>query len=147
VALRREDGSAWEPAIKVSDTPAKVVNPGRKQVARVYGQRGKAVADVLALADEELGAPLHVNHHSDPILERTITRISEVEQLLVPFSTEPVDQHEAILAARARRDADLERLDPGVRRLVNPHVYHVSLSDAVAEMKTTLIHEARTGNG
>ena len=147
VALRREDGRTWDPAIKVSDTPAKVVNPGRKQVARIYGQRGKAVADLLALADEEIRAPLHVNHHSDPILERTITRISEVEQLLEPFSSAPVDQHEVVLAARARREADLERLDPGVRRLVNPHVYHVSLSDAVAEMKTSLIHEARTANG
>lgn len=146
VALEREDGSTWDPAIKVSDTPAKVVNPGRKQVARIYGHRGKAVVDLMALLDEELAVPLHVNHHADPILERTITRISRVEQLLEPFSSDPVDQREAILVARDRRDADLARLDPGVLRLVNPHVYHVSLSDRIAEMKSRLITEARTSN-
>ena len=42
---------------------------------------------------------------------------------------------------RQRREADLARLDPGVRRLVNPHIYHVSLTDAVADLRTRLIEE------
>ncbi|MBY5164519.1 nicotinate phosphoribosyltransferase [Salsipaludibacter albus] len=143
----QDESASWQPAIKVSDTPAKVVNPGRKRVVRVYGQRGKAVADVLAHADEDLAAPLHVNHHATPGISRTITRISEVEDLLEPMARDGIDQHEAILAARERRDADLARLDPGVLRLVNPHVYHVSLSDRIATMKADLVAEARASNG
>lgn len=146
VALQEEDGPDWKPAIKVSDTPAKVVNPGRKKVVRIFGQRGKAVADVLAHVDDRVEAPLHVNHHASPGIERTITRISEVEELLEPFSRGPVDQHQAILDARVRRDADLDRLDPGVRRLVNPHVYHVSLTDRIFAMKQHLVAEARESN-
>ena len=38
-------------------------------------------------------------------------------------------------AARDRRAADVERLDPGVRRLVNPHVYHVSITDELFTLK------------
>mgnify|MGYP000889423972 CR=1 FL=1 len=33
----------------------------------------------------------------------------------------------------------LARLDPGVKRLINPHIYHVSLSDALWRVKQDLI--------
>jgi nicotinate phosphoribosyltransferase len=36
----------------------------------------------------------------------------------------------------------LERLDPGVKRLVNPHVYHVSVTRRLADLKARLIAEA-----
>jgi nicotinate phosphoribosyltransferase len=38
-----------------------------------------------------------------------------------------------------RRHADEERLDPGVRRLINPHIYHVSLSDTLWQLKQDLL--------
>jgi nicotinate phosphoribosyltransferase len=31
------------------------------------------------------------------------------------------------------------RLDPGVRRLINPHIYHVSVTERLWEMKQKLI--------
>jgi nicotinate phosphoribosyltransferase len=43
---------------------------------------------------------------------------------------------------RERRDADIERLDPGVRRLMNPHIYHVSLSEKLWKMKQDLVASA-----
>jgi nicotinate phosphoribosyltransferase len=33
----------------------------------------------------------------------------------------------------------MERLDAGVKRLVNPHVYHVSLSEQLWDLKQRLI--------
>jgi len=42
---------------------------------------------------------------------------------------------------RERRRADLDRLDPGVKRLVNPHIYHVSLSQKMWDLKQDLIDE------
>ena len=47
---------------------------------------------------------------------------------------------------RRQRDADLERLDPGIRRLVNPHIYHVSLSQQLWDLKQELIEDARSQN-
>jgi hypothetical protein len=41
------------------------------------------------------------------------------------------------------RDADLACLDPGVNRLMNPHIYHVSLSDNLRALKQNLIAAAR----
>jgi nicotinate phosphoribosyltransferase len=42
---------------------------------------------------------------------------------------------------RGRRQSDLDRLDPGVRRLINPHVYHVSLTTELWELKRRLVAE------
>jgi nicotinate phosphoribosyltransferase len=36
----------------------------------------------------------------------------------------------------------VRRLDPGVRRLMNPHIYHVSLTQALWDLKQELIGEA-----
>jgi nicotinate phosphoribosyltransferase len=43
---------------------------------------------------------------------------------------------------RARRRVDISCLDPGVRRLMNPHVYHVSLTQRLWDLKQTLIESA-----
>ena len=38
--------------------------------------------------------------------------------------------------------ADVNRLDPGVRRLINPHIYHVSLTQRLWDLKQELIGTA-----
>ena len=44
---------------------------------------------------------------------------------------------------RARRVADIERLDAGVRRLINPHIYHVSLTEQLWDLKQRVIADAQ----
>jgi nicotinate phosphoribosyltransferase len=142
VAVTDEQG--WRPAIKVSDTPAKVVNPGRKRVHRLYDQRGLATVDLMSLVDEELEYPLEVHHHRDSGVARVLerSRVSASEELLEKTRLEPpVDDPAVVAEARKRRVADLERLDPGVKRLVNPHVYHVSVTRRLAELKAQVIAE------
>lgn len=139
-----DGGADWRPAIKLSDTPAKTVNPGRKRVYRLYDQRGLATVDLMALADETLEYPLRVHHHHEVGVSRVLEkdRVSEVEELLVEMPLEaPADDSAIIDESRKRRVADLERLDLGVKRLVNPHVYHVSITSRLAELKTRLAEE------
>jgi nicotinate phosphoribosyltransferase len=144
VAVDGEEG--WRPAIKVSDTPGKMVNPGRKRVHRLYDRRGLATVDLMSLDDEEIVYPLEVLHHHEAGVLRVLeaTQVSESEDLLAEARLEPpLDDPGAVAEARARRVADLERLDPGVKRLVNPHVYHVSVTRRLAELKSRLAAEAR----
>jgi nicotinate phosphoribosyltransferase len=139
------DGTDWRPAIKVSDTPAKMVNPGRKRVHRLYDQRGLATVDLMSLADETLEYPLELRHHHEAGVRRTLeeSRVSAVEELLEKARLEPpVDDPAVVAEAKGRRMADLERLDPGVKRLVNPHVYHVSVTRRLFELKARLAEEA-----
>lgn len=146
VSIRSDD--EWMPAIKLSDTPAKVINPGRKQVLRIYDRRGSATADVLVQQGEDLGDNVTLYNATEPGVMRNLTPadISSMEPILEPFDPwVQLDEREEIDAARLRRQADLERLDAGVRRVVNPHVYHVSLSQASHDLKQDLIEKMRAG--
>ncbi len=147
VALEVE--GQMRPAIKISESVAKTLNPGDKRVWRLYDSRGKATADLLALADEDPGsqARITLHHPSDHTKYRTLSReeISEIEPLLVEVLRDGrlVADLPSLDEIRARRRADVERLDPGVRRLVSPHIYHVSLSQRLWDLKQDLIHQAR----
>jgi nicotinate phosphoribosyltransferase len=70
--------------------------------------------------------------------------ISEIEPLLVPVMRDGRLLYElpSIEAIRQRRQADLQRLDPGVRRIVNPHIYHVSLTKRLWDLKQELVRSA-----
>jgi nicotinate phosphoribosyltransferase len=142
------EGGEWRPAIKISNTLSKIANPGVKQVWRIMDDRGKATADVVALADETLSErPLLLHHATTADVSRHLTaeHISEMEPLLIPVGEMMLgSSHEQLEEARKRRQADLERLDPGVRRLVNPHLYHVSLSDRLYRLKQELVERYST---
>ncbi len=139
------DEGKWTPAIKISETPEKTPNPGHKNVWRLYDTRGRASADVLGLDDENLNAmdEITLHHPLKPGAYRTLQRedISEIEPLLVDIirDGEVVYDRPSLEEMRARRQADVERLDPGVRRLMNPHIYHVSLTQNLWEHKQNLI--------
>jgi nicotinate phosphoribosyltransferase len=111
----------------------------------VYDRRGKATADLLSLDDED---PREVDrvllhHPTEHTTYRVLDQrdISEAELLLVDVLREGQLIYEcpSIEEMRERRRADVERLDPGVKRLVNPHIYHVSLTERLWDLKQELI--------
>jgi len=144
-----EEQGKWMPAIKVSESQAKIPNPGRKQIWRLYDRRGTATADVLGTVDERLSMdePLTLHHPVIPTAVRRLEAgaISEVEVLPIPVVREGrrVSEPPSMEELRRRRIADLDRLDPGVRRLINPHVYHVSLTEAMWNLKVGLVRSLR----
>ncbi len=140
----------WTPAIKISDTPEKMPIPGGKRVWRVYDSRGLATADVVSALDEDLTTvgEIDLYHPHREGVVRRLTDIASAEELLVPAYDDGrrLEGSPDLDALRAWRTADLARLDPGVRRLVNPHVYHVSLTAKVKELQRGLVAQARAGN-
>lgn len=131
------------PAIKLSESVEKMAVPGEKNVTRIYDSRGFATADVVSLTGEDLmqGDSLDLFHpHRD--VHRTVmhTEISGVEPLMEPALANGTrfDGGIDLEAMRERCQLDLDRLHPGVRRLVNPHIYHVSLSKATKELQVSL---------
>ena len=142
------DGGKWVPAIKVSESPDKTPNPGHKHVWRIYDRRGKATADLLSLEEEDPHQMevISLHHPSEAAKQRVIIKeeITEIEGLLVSVLEEGkvVCELPPIEEMRTRRIADVDRLDAGVRRLVNPHIYHVSLTRRLWEQKQKLIDTA-----
>ncbi len=148
VAIEQE--GSWRPAIKLSESPVKSQNPGDKDVVRVYDDRGRATADLLTTAGEKLPDDvITLQHPIEHGVRRRLPadRISAVESLLTEVVVDGVrvGDEPDLSEIRARRDSDLDRLDPGVRRLVNPHTYHVSLTPKLWDLKQRLIAEARGG--
>ena len=145
VAVR--EGAEWKPAIKLSEAREKTPNPGHKELYRIYDERGQATADLVALSDEKPDASqrLVLRHPGTRTKWRALEpkQISLVEPLLENIFVDGrlVYDRPDIDAMRARRIADVERLDPGVRRLINPHVYHVSISQKLWDVKDGLIRE------
>ncbi len=146
------DAGKWKPAIKISESLDKIPNPGHKNVWRIYDLRDKATADLIGIEDEDLHHmdPLTLHH---PIVHTTYrslgqNQISHIEPLLVDVLDEGklVYDLPSIDEMRVRRIADLERLDPGVRRIMNPHIYHVSLTPKLWELKQSLINSSSEDN-
>lgn len=148
-----QDKGEWKPAIKISESSEKTPNPGYKQVWRIYDRRGKATADLLCLNGEDprAWATFTLHHPSDATQIRVLkhTDISAFEPLLVDVLRvgERAGNDESIETLRARRTEDIAKLDPGVKRLVNPHIYHVSLTEALWQMKQALIQQTLADAG
>jgi nicotinate phosphoribosyltransferase len=137
--------SLWKPAIKLSDSIEKVINPGHKNVWRLYNLRDMAEVDLISLKDEQISDldPLILHHPTLPMISRTIAQrvIGSIEPLLEDVLVEGklVAELPPLETMRQKRQADFERLDPGVRRIMNPHIYHVSVTDRLWQLKHELI--------
>ncbi len=143
VAVREE--GRWEPAIKLSETPTKTLNPGNKMAWRIYDKRGFATADLLTIDEGDPGEKelIKMRHPSDHSKFRIMkgNEISRTEPLLVKVFEDGglVYDFPSIEEIRVRRIEDIEKLDSGVRRIMNPHIYHVSLSENLWNLKHDLI--------
>jgi nicotinate phosphoribosyltransferase len=141
------DNGHWIPAIKLSENPAKIPNPGYKNVWRVYDQRGNATADLLSLNNEDPRQEdqliLHHPSQAQSLRRLDAHSISEIEPLLIDIMLDGKIVYEmpSIEQMRALRDRDLERLDSGVKRIMFPHIYHVSLTQRLWDLKQELIQD------
>src|SRR3990172_3274670 len=140
-----KQNNEWQPAIKVSDSVEKMTNPGDKQVWRLYTEKDKATADLICLADEEPEKmeSITLRHPTAASKQRTMytDEIVTMEPLLndVLQNGKVVYAFPTIEEIREIRKKDLERLDAGVKRLINPHYYHVSISQKLWDLKHKLL--------
>lgn len=135
------------PRIKISENPAKITNPGVKQLYRFYDRRsGKALADLLALDEEDFssGEPLEI---FDP--ENTWKRMTlcdyRMRQLLVPVfeNGELVYDSPALSEIAAYAKQEMETFWDEYKRLNRPHRYKVDLSQRLYDLKLQLLANRR----
>jgi nicotinate phosphoribosyltransferase len=137
--------------MKLSDSPAKTPNPGDKGAWRLYDRRNRATADLIGTRDERPGEmeEIVLHHPNEPGSRRRLARrnLHEIEALLVDTVAEgrALGAQPDLEEIRRVRRADMERLDPGVKRLVNPHIYHVSLTEKLWGVKQQLMAAMRAG--
>jgi len=144
-----KDQVEWKPAMKLSENVEKMPNPGQKKVWRLYDNNGKATADLVGKIDEkpEEENELILHHPAKHTKSRTLPKseISRIEML----STEIIRQGKVIYdfpsieEMRKVREADVESLDAGVKRLINPHFYHISITKKLWNEKHDLLEKLK----
>ena len=144
VAVEDEDGTI-HPRIKLSENVTKITNPGFKKVWRLYGEDGEAFADVLTLADEVIDpakGPYTIFHPEYTWKSKKIENFT-VREMLVPIYEKGrlVYDRPTVQEIRKYCEKELSLLWNEVKRLKNPHVFYVDLSQKLWEMKDSLLKE------
>jgi nicotinate phosphoribosyltransferase len=142
----RYDGTNIIPVMKVSDNHEKTTNPGIKQVWRVKDKNGFAVADMLGLEGfdkPETGERYCFWHPCADYRHFFYTIDGNAEALLKKriesgVLTEPLP---SLAEIKAHVQNDLTSFDSTYKRLLNPHIYKVSITDKLRSLKLELIQK------
>ncbi len=140
-----EDGKML-PKIKRSDNPEKITNPGIKKLLRYHDETGTMRGDVLFLDDEspDPQKPTRAFHPVFPHIYKTYPPHFEREDLFVPvfINGKRVYDPPPLTKIQKNTKRNLDNLSSEFKRLQNPHVYHVSLSEKLFRVKQDLLMNA-----
>ncbi len=130
------------PKIKISENTAKITNPGFKKSYRFYSKEtGKALADVLALAGEEI--PNNNFTIFDPLNPWR-------KKTLLNYTVRPLQEHifengsliyenPSLSEISKKCSKELDTLWDEIKRLDNPHKYYVDLSSDLWNLKNEML--------
>ncbi|MBQ7934507.1 MAG: nicotinate phosphoribosyltransferase, partial [Lachnospiraceae bacterium] len=146
IAAVEEDG-VFVPRIKISENEEKITNPGLKKVYRVYDEEQKAVADLIALADEEVdfSKPFRYVDPKKPWKNRHFENCT-VKELQIPifkngelvYNMPTVKEIAAYVKKQLREEIWEEE-----QRFENPHVHYMDMTPDFYDMKMSMLHESR----
>ena len=133
----------YVPKIKISENPAKVTNPGVKKLLRIYDNKtGKAVADLIALAHERFDPekPLTLFDPIDTWKTLTVTDYS-VRELQTPIFKDGKQVYASpkLMDIQAYMRGEMDTFWDQYKRMLNPHVYKVDLSDELWMLKQSML--------
>ncbi len=145
VALER-DGEMI-PKIKISENVAKITNPCFKKVYRLFSnESGKAIADVLTLADEVIddSREYEIFDPEHTWKRKTLNNFTAVE-LQVPIFEKGkcVYKSPSLKEIRNYCEEQLDKIWDEVKRFENPHEYYVDLSQKLWDIKYKLLSDYR----
>ena len=133
----------FEPVIKLSDNPQKITNPAVKQVYRFYNGNNMFLADLLALESEHIkeGRRYKFDHPMYEYKYLNIKDDSRIEPLLSIKIKKGKIAYEPpkLKSIQESTKKNLKMLDDTYKRLINPHIYKVSLSEKLKQVKFNLI--------
>lgn len=130
-----------EPRLKVTQDIAKATLPDRKQLLRLMNSSGGFLQDVICREGERLEPGVTVYDPTNPSRRKKLAaRISSEEIRSVVMENGEVVTALPDLETSADRCADqLRRLPEGTLRLYNPHIYKVSISPGLHDLREQLM--------
>jgi nicotinate phosphoribosyltransferase len=144
-------GGPWTAKIKLSENPIKVTNPGVKKIYRLYDSAsGKMKADLITLADEQVDNRVDLTIFDPLATWKRMTlpaKAFTVRELLEPIfvNGECLYPHISVDDIRTYAETERDTLWDEHKRLVNPHIMPVDLSQQLYNLKQLMIAQARAG--
>ena len=141
VAVKKPDGS-YTPKMKLSESAEKMTIPCLKKVWRIYDQDGKAMADLITMADEQVETQ-HGITLFDPI--ETWKECTYVNCTARCLSTPIYENGKRVYQSPSLNDikkfckAQVNTLWDEVKRFENPHRYYVDLSQKLWDTRSALL--------
>ncbi|MDD5949693.1 MAG: nicotinate phosphoribosyltransferase [Lachnospiraceae bacterium] len=146
-----EEQGVFEPRIKLSENVEKITNPGRKKVYRIINEEGRAIADMIAKAEEEIdmSQPFRYVDPIKPWKNRFFENCRAIEL------QQPVFQNGKCVMKRP----SLQEIADYVRRQLSeeiweeeqrfeyPHLHYMDMTPDYYEMKMQLLNDSRVEDG
>lgn len=142
----REQGDGFEPVMKISNDVSKMTNPGIKTVRRFYRKdNGKMITDLICLENEAKpdGGDFTLVTESAKWRKKYLKAGKYTcEEMLKPVmrngEAEPLPTLKETIAYA---NEQMETLWPEYKRLMNPNIMEVNLSDKLRALKTQIIED------
>lgn len=139
----KKNGGDYEPTMKVSDHPDKMTNPGIKQVYRFLNEDDSPIADLITFEDEviEPGKSYTFYHPTADYRHFTLKHFDSAAPMLKTYMRHGKVTRElpSLSKVQERAREGLRRLDETFTRILNPHIYKVSLSERLKDLKFGMV--------
>lgn len=140
-----EENGTFAPRIKISGTVEKITNPGLKKVYRIYDHNGKAKADLIAKADEDVDMS-HDFRFVDPQMPWRNMKFTGCTakplQVKIFENGKRVYELPTLEEIRSYVKKQLtEEIWEEEQRFINPHIHYMDMTPDYYELKMSLLHE------
>lgn len=136
-AVRKKNETEWQDKLKLAEGEGKSNLPCIKNVWRLFDNKGEMIADLI---EREGASPYFVKgitgvHPVTAYKKKLYTDIAEAKLLLEPVMRRGklIGNQPALSEIRENVKKSLDALHPTMKRLLNPHIYKVSLGKELAE--------------
>lgn len=145
-ARHNNEKNTMLPTMKFSDNPEKMTNPGIKNVYRLYDNDEMACADILAMENEEILPQKEYRYFHPTIDYRQFSITASKVEILLKKQLENgkrittrLSDSEQIRKSHKTLEQQLDTFDDSYKRILNPHIYKVSLTENLKELKKVFI--------
>lgn len=134
------------PKLKVTSDIAKATLPDRKSLLRAISPDGSYIQDIVCLADEDVKPGETVFDPANPLRHVDIpvnATFRDIRSVVMAGGKRCAACSESLDVIADRAAAELEKLPPGCLRFINPHIYKVSISRGLEELRRSLVEEVQ----
>ncbi len=142
-----EENGLMQPRIKVSETIDKITNPGLKDVYRVYNDAGHAIADLIAIAGEEVdfSRPFRFVDPEKPWKKREFVNCTakKLQTLVIQNGARLHPPKSTMEIAEFVKDQLGGEVWKEEQRFENPHKHYLDMTPAYYAMKIQMLEESK----